>query len=102
MHIFQAYYITLLEFVSLLLILLHSIFLNRDYLIAGALLHDIGKTVELSSAISPSYTTEGNLLGHISDKLFIFFFVCVNLLKLILITSDNVNNPYELLPSNII
>lgn len=41
-------------------------FLNRDYLIAGSLLHDIGKTRELSSATTPNYTTEGNLLGHIS------------------------------------
>lgn len=41
-------------------------FLSKDYLIAGALLHDIGKTVEFSSAISPTYTVEGNLLGHIN------------------------------------
>lgn len=41
-------------------------FLNKDYLIAGALLHDIGKTVELSGPKAASYTDEGNLLGHIS------------------------------------
>ena len=41
-------------------------FLNRDYLIAGSLLHDIGKTKELSIATAASYTEEGNLLGHIS------------------------------------
>ncbi len=40
--------------------------LSRDYLIAGSLLHDIGKTVELSGATATSYTEEGNLLGHIS------------------------------------
>ncbi len=41
-------------------------YLNRDYLIAGSLLHDIGKTKELSSDSTPTYTSEGNLLGHIS------------------------------------
>lgn len=41
-------------------------YLNKDYLIAGSLLHDIGKTKELSSAITPNYTVEGNLVGHIS------------------------------------
>lgn len=40
-------------------------YLSKDYLIAGALLHDIGKTKELSNAIAASYTTEGNLVGHI-------------------------------------
>lgn len=40
--------------------------LSLDYLIAGSLLHDIGKTKELSSATAASYTSEGNLLGHIS------------------------------------
>ena len=40
--------------------------LSRDYLVAGSLLHDIGKTVELSGATATSYTEEGNLLGHIS------------------------------------
>jgi 3'-5' exoribonuclease len=41
-------------------------YLNRDYLIAGSLLHDIGKIKELSSDNTPTYTAEGNLLGHIS------------------------------------
>lgn len=41
-------------------------FLSKDYLIAGSLLHDIGKIVEFSSAINPSYTVEGNLIGHIN------------------------------------
>ena len=30
------------------------------------LLHDIGKTVELSGPVVPSYTFEGQMLGHIS------------------------------------
>lgn len=40
--------------------------LQKDYLIAGALLHDIGKTEELSGYKAASYTAMGNLLGHIS------------------------------------
>ncbi|CAN5630843.1 HD domain-containing protein [soil metagenome] len=39
--------------------------LDRDLLIAGALLHDIGKVRELNDARSLGYTTEGQLLGHI-------------------------------------
>lgn len=40
--------------------------LNRDVLIAGCLIHDIGKTVELSGPIATKFTLEGKLLGHIS------------------------------------
>ncbi len=40
--------------------------LNRDFLIAGCLLHDIGKTIELSGPIATKYTLEGRLIGHIS------------------------------------
>lgn len=43
----------------------HYTYLDKNYLIAGALLHDIGKTKELSGAKTPTYTTEGNLVGHI-------------------------------------
>ena len=38
---------------------------NRDLLICGALLHDIGKVAELSYRRSFDYTDEGKLLGHI-------------------------------------
>ena len=38
---------------------------NRDLLICGALLHDIGKVAELSYKRSFDYTDEGKLLGHI-------------------------------------
>jgi len=38
--------------------------LNRDLLITGALLHDIGKTEELSTDTSIEYTDTGRLLGH--------------------------------------
>ena len=40
--------------------------LNRDLLITGCLLHDIGKIVELSGRISATYTKEGILLGHLT------------------------------------
>jgi 3'-5' exoribonuclease len=39
-------------------------FINRDLLLTGAFLHDIGKVHELSYARSFGYTTEGQLLGH--------------------------------------
>ena len=39
--------------------------LNKDLLKAGVLIHDIGKTVEITSDKTPSYSKEGNLLGHI-------------------------------------
>lgn len=40
--------------------------LNKDLLLSGIILHDIGKLTELSDAIVTEYTTEGKLLGHIS------------------------------------
>jgi 3'-5' exoribonuclease len=40
-------------------------FINRDLLLTGAFLHDIGKVRELSYARSFGYTDEGQLLGHI-------------------------------------
>lgn len=39
--------------------------LNRDLLITAAMLHDIGKTKELSAFPMNDYTDEGQLLGHI-------------------------------------
>lgn len=39
---------------------------DRDLLIVGAFLHDIGKVRELSVRKSIEYTTEGRLIGHIS------------------------------------
>jgi 3'-5' exoribonuclease len=47
-------------------ILPHYPSLNRDLLIAGILLHDLGKTVELSGPIIPKYTLKGRLIGHIT------------------------------------
>lgn len=40
--------------------------IDRDLLVGAALLHDIGKTRELSGPIATQYTTEGKLIGHIS------------------------------------
>ena len=40
--------------------------LDRDLLLAGVVLHDIGKTEELSYARGFGYTTEGQLIGHIA------------------------------------
>ena len=39
--------------------------LNRDIILAGALLHDIGKIIEYTSAKMIDVTTEGRLIGHI-------------------------------------
>ena len=39
--------------------------LNRDVLLTAAMLHDIGKLVELSDLPENDYTDEGQLLGHI-------------------------------------
>lgn len=39
--------------------------IDRDMLIAGAILHDIGKTKELEYALKIDYTDRGRLLSHI-------------------------------------
>jgi 3'-5' exoribonuclease len=38
---------------------------RRDLVIAGALLHDLGKLRELSYDVAVNYSVEGNLVGHI-------------------------------------
>jgi 3'-5' exoribonuclease len=40
--------------------------LNRDLVVAGVCLHDVGKTAELTYQRSFGYSNEGNLLGHIA------------------------------------
>jgi 3'-5' exoribonuclease len=40
--------------------------LNRDLLVVGALLHDVGKVREMTYLRSFDYTDEGKLLGHIT------------------------------------
>ncbi len=41
-------------------------YLKEDLLIAGIVLHDIFKVVELSNHYAPEYTKEGRLIGHIA------------------------------------
>lgn len=40
--------------------------LDKDLLMSGIILHDIGKLTELSGPVITEYTLEGKLLGHIS------------------------------------
>src|SRR5436853_222204 len=44
----------------------HYSWLDRDLLLAGAILHDIGKIHELSYGRAFGYTDRGQLLGHIA------------------------------------
>ena len=44
-------------------------FIDRDLLLTGVFLHDIGKLYELSYARSFTYTTRGQLLGHMIIEL---------------------------------
>ncbi len=44
----------------------HYLAMNRDLVLAGVFLHDLGKTAELSYQRSFGYTDAGNLIGHIS------------------------------------
>ena len=44
----------------------HYPFLGRDLLLAGLVLHDLGKIEELSFSCGFRYSTRGQLLGHIS------------------------------------
>jgi 3'-5' exoribonuclease len=39
---------------------------NVDLVVAGALLHDIGKLEELEHDVSTRYSRDGNLIGHIT------------------------------------
>ena len=40
-------------------------YLNKDYVYAGIMLHDIGKAIELSGPANAEYTLEGQLIGHL-------------------------------------
>lgn len=50
----------LMEFLAI-----HYRQLNRDYLLFGAIFHDIGKIWELSTDDGIQYTDEGRLIGHL-------------------------------------
>jgi 3'-5' exoribonuclease len=70
MKMHHAYYAGLLEHIVTLMHSATQLFpvypnLNKDLVIATCLFHDIGKTREFSDPISPEYTTEGELVGHI-------------------------------------
>lgn len=71
MSMHHAYIGGLLEHVVSLLglangLCAHYTELDRDLVITGVILHDIGKTEELRYARGIDYTTEGRLLGHIT------------------------------------
>ncbi len=40
-------------------------YLNKDYLYAGVILHDLGKTLEFTGVENTEYSLEGQLLGHL-------------------------------------
>lgn len=40
-------------------------YLKKDYLYAGIILHDLGKTTELTGVEATEYTLDGQLLGHL-------------------------------------
>ena len=40
-------------------------YVNRDILVASAMLHDVGKVLELSDFPTNDYTDDGQLLGHL-------------------------------------
>ena len=46
-------------------LLRHYPSLNRDLVLAGIILHDIGKVKSINDDLIPSHTDEGKLIGHI-------------------------------------
>lgn len=49
-----------------ILISQHYSNIDQDILVSGALIHDIGKTIEFTSPIITKYSLRGKLIGHIS------------------------------------
>lgn len=69
-RVHHAYFGGFLEHTYELLVLAQPLMalypeIDRDLLVAGILLHDIGKMEELSWSFDTDYTDEGRLLGHI-------------------------------------
>lgn len=69
-HVHHAYFAGFLEHVYELLVLCGPLLelypeIDRDLLIVGILLHDIGKLEELEWGFDTDYTDGGHLLGHI-------------------------------------
>jgi len=50
----------------------HYPFLHRDLLLSGAILHDLGKALELDLLPAPDYTDQGRLVGHVVLSLNLF------------------------------
>ena len=46
-------------------ILQHYPSLDRDLVLTGILLHDIGKVKSINEDLVPGYTDDGNMIGHI-------------------------------------
>ena len=46
-------------------LLRHYPAINRDLVLAGIILHDIGKVKSINDDLIPSHTDEGKLIGHI-------------------------------------
>jgi 3'-5' exoribonuclease len=53
--------------------------LNRDLLVSGAILHDLGKITELSFDSTFEYTDKGKLIGHIVIGAFIIEHECAKI-----------------------
>jgi len=75
-RIHHAYLGGLLEHVVEVIVLCRTVLtlypqINRDLLMTGALLHDVGKTKELTYERDIEYSDEGRLLGHVvlSDRM---------------------------------
>lgn len=69
-HVHHAYFSGLLEHIYDLILLARPLLelypeLDRDLLLTGILLHDIGKLEELAWGFDTDYTDGGHLLGHI-------------------------------------
>jgi 3'-5' exoribonuclease len=69
-HVHHAYRSGLLEHVlkiiEVAVALADAYGARRDLVVAGAILHDIGKLDELSYGVITEYSVEGNLIGHIA------------------------------------
>lgn len=71
--IHHAYQSGLLEHIlscaELSLIMSRHYMVNSNYVVAGAILHDLGKIYELSDGFVVDYTEEGKLVGHMAKVL---------------------------------
>jgi 3'-5' exoribonuclease len=47
----------------------HYLYVNKDLLVSGVLLHDAGKTMEYDTTANFDFTDDGRLIGHIARSL---------------------------------